>query len=90
MHTGQVISNTRCATKSCLILFLLLLTSLAQAELLLSIVGTFQGAKPTERKSEERFLRIKITDRSTKYLLREVGAFDWPLSCARVLWVRIS
>ena len=33
MHTGQVISNTRYATKSCLVLFLLLLTSLAQAEL---------------------------------------------------------
>ena len=45
MDTGQVISNTRYATKSCLVLFLLLLTSLAQAELPLSIVGTFSGSE---------------------------------------------
>ena len=68
MHTGQVISHTRNAMKSYLILFLLLLTSLAQALLPLSIVGTFEGAKPTERKSEQRLLTIKITKSSTKYL----------------------
>ena len=78
MHTGQVISSTRYATKSCLVLFLLLLTSLAQAELPLSIVGTFQGAKPTEPKSEERLLRIKITERSTKYLLSGSGRSPAP------------
>ena len=76
MHTGHVISNTRYATKSCLVLFLLWLTSLVQAELPLSIVGTFQGAKPTERKSEERLLRITITERSTKYLLSGSGRFS--------------
>jgi hypothetical protein len=76
MHTGQVISNTRYATKSCLVLFLLLLTSLAQAELPLPIVGTFQGAKSTERKSEQRFLRIKITENLTKYLLSGSGRFS--------------
>ena len=76
MHTGHVISDTRYATKSCLVLFLLLLASLAQAELPLSIVGTFQGAKPTERKSEERLLRITITERSTKYLLSGSGRFS--------------
>ena len=76
MHTGQVISNTRYATKSCLVLFLLLLTSLMQAGLPVSIVGTFQGAKPTERKSEERLLRIEITERSTKYLLSGNGRFS--------------
>ena len=62
--------------KSYQILFLLLLTSLMQAGLPVSIVGTFQGAKPTERKSEERFLRIEITERSTKYLLSGSGRFS--------------
>jgi hypothetical protein len=62
--------------KSYQILFLLLLTSLMQAGLPVSIVGTFQGAKPTERKSEERLLRIEITERSTKYLLSGSGRFS--------------
>jgi hypothetical protein len=72
----KVVSNTRYSTKSCRVLFLLLLSSLVQAELPLSIVGTFQGAKPTERKSEERLLRITITERSTKYLLSGSGRFS--------------
>ncbi len=53
MRTGHVNSNTLYIMKRWLIFFLLLLTSLAQAELPVSIVGTFQGAKPTERKSEQ-------------------------------------
>jgi hypothetical protein len=77
--------------KSYLVLFLLLLTSLAQAELPLSIVGTFEGAKSTERKSEERFFRIKITENLTKYIFwGSAGFFDGPISCARILWIRIS
>jgi hypothetical protein len=66
----------RYAMKSYLVLFLLLLTSLAQAQLPLSIVGTFEGAKSTERKSEQRLLRIKITESSTKYLLSGSGRFS--------------
>src|SRR4029077_12035883 len=70
------VSNTLHAMKSYQILFLLLLTSLMQAGLPVSIVGTFQGAKPTERKSEERLLRIEITERSTKYFLSGRGRFS--------------
>ncbi|HEY5813274.1 MAG TPA: hypothetical protein VIT23_11555 [Terrimicrobiaceae bacterium] len=62
--------------KSYLAVFLLFLSPLVPAELPLSIVGTFQGAKPTERKSEERLLRLKITERSTKYLLSGSGRFS--------------
>jgi hypothetical protein len=62
--------------KSYLVLFLLLLTSLAQAELPLSIVGTFEGAKSTERKSEERFFRIKITENLTKYIFWGSAGFS--------------
>ena len=76
MHIGQVISSTRYAMKSYLVLFLLLLTSLAQAQLPRSIVGTFEGAKSTERKSEQRILRIKITETLTKYLLSGSGRFS--------------
>ena len=76
MHTGQVISNTRYAMKSSFVLFLLLLTPLAQAQLPRAIVGTFEGAKSTERKSEQRILRIKITESSTKYLLSGSGRFS--------------
>jgi hypothetical protein len=76
MHIGQVISSTRYAMKSYLVLFLLLLTSLAQAQLPLPIVGTFEGAKSTERKSEQRLLRIEITESSTKFLLSGSGRFS--------------
>ena len=76
MCTGHVISNTLYIMKRWLIFFLLLLTSLAQAELPVSIVGTFQGAKPTERKSEQRLLTIRITKSSTKYLLSGSGRFS--------------
>ena len=57
----------------------------------MSIVGTFQGAKPTEHKSEERLLRIKITERSTKYLLFGKWAHSTGRSPApEFLWVRLS
>ena len=86
MHTGQVISNTRYEMKSYLVLFLLLLTSLAQAQLPLSIVGTFEGAKSTERKSEQRILTIKITENLTKYLLSGSGHFSTGRSPAPVFY----
>ena len=76
LHTGQVISNTRHAMKSYLAVFLLFLSPLVQAELPLSILGTFQGATSTERKSEQRLLRIKITQNVTKYFLSGSGGFS--------------
>jgi hypothetical protein len=62
--------------KSYPLLFLLLLASLAQAELPLSIVGTFEARQPSERKSEQRFIRIKITESVAGYRLSGRAGFS--------------
>ena len=79
MHTAQVISNTpntRYATKSCLVLFLLLLTSLAQAELPLSIVGTFSGSEIDRTQVGAEILKDKNHGEFDKYLLSGSGRFS--------------
>jgi hypothetical protein len=66
----------RDSLKSYPLLFLLFLASLAQAELPLSIVGTFEATQPSERKSEQRFLMIKITESVARYFLSGRAGFS--------------
>jgi hypothetical protein len=66
----------RDSLKSYPLLFLLLLASLAQAESPLSIVGTFEATQPSERKSEQRFVKIKITESVARYFLAGRAGFS--------------
>ena len=75
MHTGQVISNTRYATKSCLVLFLLLMTSRT------SRVATvdrwdISGSETDRTQVGGEIIKDKNHERSTKYLLSGSGRFS--------------
>ncbi len=76
LHTGQVISNTRHAMKSYLARFSPFLEPPRASRVATFDRWGISGSHIDERKSEQRLLRIKITQNVAKYFLSGSGGFS--------------